>query len=83
MLSKVKRLRPESLGIIIATGGLDLYSVHCGTYVDKYMDGREQLEVLATTAILSRMWHFLVAAPVDIHEADIYWDSLQERARKK
>jgi len=50
------------LGELVASGkahgsesGVTLYQVHCGTYLDKYASGLENLVILATTAVIARM----------------------------
>lgn len=63
--ARVKRMNPSTLGIIVATGrefGSNyptLYHVHCGTYVNKYWSGRHTLRVLATTALICKMYELL------------------------
>ncbi|MEK7610902.1 MAG: hypothetical protein AAB486_00830 [Patescibacteria group bacterium] len=62
---RVKRMNPSTLGIIVATGREfgskypTLYHVHCGTYVNKYWSGRHTLRVLATTALICKMYELL------------------------
>lgn len=65
---KVCRLSPANLGIIAyaAKGprdtehdGLDLYNVHCGTWIDKYWGGKEILRTTATTAIICKIYDLL------------------------
>ncbi len=63
--ARVKRMNPSTLGIIVATGREfgskypTLYHVHCGTYVNKYWSGRRTLRVLATTALICKMYELL------------------------
>jgi hypothetical protein len=62
--SIISKWSPETLGKVAACGTgrdsvekrrYDLYSVHCGTYLNKYDDGRTLLLVVATTAIIAAM----------------------------
>jgi len=66
---KVCRLSPANLGIIayaakgsheITRKGLDLYGVHCGTWIEKYASGKEILRTVATTAIICKIYDLLV-----------------------
>jgi hypothetical protein len=67
-LKKVCELSPTELGIIamsvkgsrdITRKGLDLYGVHCGTWIDKYWGGKEILRTVATTAIICKIYDLL------------------------
>ncbi|HTL39282.1 MAG TPA: hypothetical protein VL306_00505 [Methylomirabilota bacterium] len=61
---RVRKLRPQTLGLIIASGlanvrsdrsRTSLYEVHCGAYVSKYDGGRTILRDIAATAIVAEM----------------------------
>lgn len=71
---KVKKLSPQTLGVIAFSGvgsyddhdintvihnGLSLYQVHCGTWLGKYDSGKEILRTVAITAIICEIYNFL------------------------
>ncbi len=62
----VESMDPAELGIIAAIGvdyhedspegRTPLYVVHCGAYCDEYRSGRYNLEALAATALVARLF---------------------------
>jgi len=55
---KIHKLRPETLGRI-ADQSRNLYSVHCGTWLDKHGTGRELLREICITGIVAEMTHII------------------------
>ena len=55
-LVKARMLSPEILGrIIVARPDASLYSIHCGTWLDKYESGPSLLQQIAATAVVVRI----------------------------
>lgn len=72
IVRKCRQMTPATLGRIAAQGvgfdaetdtrngeGTSLYQVHCGSYLDKYSDGKSLLVAIATTAIVAEMTDIL------------------------
>jgi len=55
-LVKARMLSAEILGrVIVAKPGASLYSIHCGTWLDKYESGPSLLQQIAATAVVARI----------------------------
>lgn len=73
--TKVKTLRPETLGRIASTGkdegstGVSLYEVHHGPFVNERDSGLGMLIAIATTVIVARLCEMIENPEVDRHAA--------------